>query len=108
MSITAVTIPLLDNTESAGTAVEGTPVRTAHNTFDVQVITAPAALFNLQGSEDKVNWNALSDPSGTAITNVATGWFVVREAPEWTRATISIDASFPRLFTAVAAIHKDA
>ena len=85
---------------SASVAVNSFEFAINGNDWDVQFV-APAALCTMQGSNDKLNWNTMNDLAGVAITALGSVQRAGLERPKWLRMVVGIDASGPRLFTAI-------
>ena len=108
MSVEHVGAVVFEGMSTVGATTDGAPFRLGAQAHDIQVVAAPGALVAWQGAEEAGGpFAALSDADGAAITNVGTGWKVVRERPEWGRVQIAADASGPRLFKVLMSVAKD-
>lgn len=93
---------------SAASAVQSPWFRLGGNDWDVQFV-GPADLYEMQGSNDKLNTFVVNDIGGTPITaGVAGTNRVALDRPEWVRVQIAIDASQPREFNTIIAVQKRA
>lgn len=96
-------------TSSDSADVSGTPFRIAGQAFDVHM-AAPADLFQIEVSDDCVDWEIATDidaNSMTSVGNTAPTYRVIRERPEWVRMTVLTDAGGPRDFPSIIGVFKD-
>lgn len=91
---------------SSGGLDRGYEYRAGGRPMSVQ-FTGPAALNQLQGSHDKLNWFILTDEAGAAISAIDNGLRQVRERPKWVRHVVDNDPGSPQTFSAIIAVEKE-
>jgi hypothetical protein len=101
-----VRIPLTV-TSAAAAVVNGAPIHVDSNPLEFHIILAGAAVVDLEGSLDGVNWvnltyeNAAGAYAITALAAVGAGYYRVHERPKFVRMVTNNDAGGPRAFYAV-------
>ena len=70
-----------------GAPVEG--VDFADRTVQVGGTFGVGGSVTLQGGNDNVQWDALTDPQGNAITKTAVGLEVIEEGPRYVRPSVT-------------------
>ena len=60
----------------------------------------------MEGSNDKLNWNTMTDIGGTAISGLGAVQRVGLERPKHLRFQVATDAGGPREFMAIVNVQK--
>ena len=94
-----------DVTSSAANNVSSNPLRVAGQAFSFQSV-APAALVQIEGSNDGVTWTILTDLENVALSTLQSVQEEVKERPEFVRFTVVTDAGGPQLYRVLFAIRK--
>jgi hypothetical protein len=105
-------IPIVVTSGAAATASR--VIRAAGNKINLQVVSAPAALVELEGSLDGTNWVDLNYDNlaaagfiMTVMNTLGAGFYSVHERPEYVRMVVAIDAAAPQDYYAVLLINKE-
>jgi hypothetical protein len=100
-------------TSDAAVAVASRPIRTDGTAQEFQVVSAPAALVELEGSLDGTTWvdlNYENLPGAgfimTVMNTLGAGYYKVHERPEFVRMLVAIDAGGPQDYYAVLIARK--
>lgn len=100
-------------TSSAAAAVNGNPIHVDSNRLEFQIVSAPAALAQLEGSLDGTTWvdlnydNAAGAYTLTVMNTLGAGYYLVHERPKYVRMVVATDAGGPRDYYAVLIVKTD-
>ncbi len=92
---------------SGAAQVNSDAIRLGANPWDVQFTLAPDSICLVEGSNDKLIWETMTDMFNVPISGVGEVMRVGLERPKWIRFGVGIDASQPRKFSAIFAIGKE-
>ena len=93
-------------TSAVANAVNGEWIRGDGQAFDVQIV-APAALVEIQVSEDRNTPNIATDLGAANMTALGNVYRSARERPGWVRAIVAADAGGPRNFVVTIGFIKE-
>lgn len=100
-------------TSAVGAQANGSPIHVDSNMLALQIISSPAALAQLEGSLDRVNWvdmnydNAAGAYTLTVMNTLGAGYYKVHERPKYVRFAVAADAGGPRDWYAVLIVKKE-
>ena len=100
-------------TSNAQAAVVGDPIHVCGNKLALQVVSAPAALVELEGSLDGTNWldlhydNIVGAYTLTVMNTLPAQYYEVFERPEYVRMVVDTDGAGPADYYAVLIVKKE-